>query len=112
MATFGEASPKAVLESINEPTFRGTSDNENGSRNAAGRGMSRQGVVSRPWTRGGRVPGGIPFTRSHCSASAAIHLTALPGLAARVNDLRKATHWFAVMKGAQAPLAVQGSAAS
>jgi hypothetical protein len=53
----------------------------------------------------------VPFTHSQYFESAAICVTAFDGVAARVNDLRKATHWFVALDGAQIHLAAQETAA-
>ncbi|GGQ66109.1 hypothetical protein Saso_47810 [Streptomyces asoensis] len=54
----------------------------------------------------------VPFTHSQYFESAAICVTAFDGAEPSVNDLRKATHWFAELDGAQIHFAVQETAAA
>jgi hypothetical protein len=53
----------------------------------------------------------VPFTHSQYFESAAIWVKACEGAEPRENDLRKATHWFVVLEGAQIHFAVQDTAA-
>ncbi len=53
----------------------------------------------------------VPFTHSQYFESTAIRVTAWEGAVGRVKDLRKATHWFVEVEGAQIHFAVQETAA-
>ncbi|MDX3689327.1 hypothetical protein PV726_03035 [Streptomyces europaeiscabiei] len=53
----------------------------------------------------------VPLTHSQYFESAAIWVTAFEGAESRANDLRKATHWFVELDGAQIHLAVHETAA-